>query len=98
MTPPSKLAPYQLNCLFLALVRATARPVACQAPSRNLLDLIQTCLLVQRNGGDSNAIRRAAYRIGLRLSPEHRQTAALVINSVDPLDLIIKFEEKYMEW
>jgi len=91
-----------LSLAVAALVRVTARPAApawqWQGPTRNLLDLVQACLLVQRHGGDSNAIRRAAYRIGLKLSPEHRQTAALVINSEDPLSLIIKFEEQFMEW
>lgn len=55
------------------------------------------CLLVQRQGGDSNAVKRTAYRVGLGMTPEHRQTAALVINNADALDLIQRFEDIYME-
>lgn len=101
MTASNKAAPYAAHPLAVALVRATARPAApawqWQGATRNLVDLVQMCLLVQRQGGDSNAVKRTAYRVGLGMTPEHRQTAALVINNADALDLIQRFEDIYME-
>lgn len=92
-----KAAPYRLHLLFVALVRATAVPVAPVARGVGLVHFIQACLLAQHIHGTASAVKCTAYRVGLKLSREHQATAALVINSADAQDLILKFEQLYME-
>jgi hypothetical protein len=92
-----KTAPYRLHLLFVALVRATAVPVAPVGRGVGLVHFIQACLLAELTHGTDAAVKCTAYRVGLRLSREHRDTAALVINSANAKDLILRFEQLYME-
>lgn len=80
-----------------AVALACTPPQRPTAPQATLVHFIQACLLSARIHGTASAVKETAYKVGLNLSWEHQQTAALVINSADALDLVYKFEDIYME-
>lgn len=54
------------------------------------LDLLLCCTLAFHFHGTPEAVKGAAYRVGLHMAAEWKHLPAMFINSKDPIDLLTR--------